>query len=77
MKPAAYVYKRRQVLGRGRPSLYRPRGSIRFSEWQRVAEFATFEEARARQLADNVGLCDRGVFYRGRRLTDNTGKARA
>jgi len=69
-----YIYKRRACLGMGKPSMYRPRGRMTFGKWQRVCDYATLAEAHSHQLRDSVGLYDRAVFHKGRRLTDSNGR---
>jgi hypothetical protein len=66
-----YIYKERDLLGNGRPSVGRPRGSMRYSKWRRVCDYATLGEATHQMTtdkADGNALLDRGVFHKGKRV---------
>jgi hypothetical protein len=75
---AMYIYKERDLLGYGRPSIGRPKGSMRYSKWRRVCPYATLGEAAdqmVRDLRDGNSLLDRGVFHKGKRILPERAKS--
>jgi len=70
-----FIYKKRSVEAAAY-NPFRPRGQVCYGRWQTISKHDTFDEAVDAMQLQTAGLYDRGVFYRGERITDHQGVSR-